>query len=294
MIERFYNPFHKKVEETLEKSGKNTGERILGTDPKSGRQVSVKIGPYGPMVQLGTREEEEKPKFAGLQKGQHIETITLEEALKLFNLPRSLGEYEEEEVIVSSGRYGPYVKHRSKYFSLKSQDDPFKITLERAIELIEEKRERDRKRTIKSFSKDPDLIVLKGRFGPYISYSDGNYRIPKDREAEKLTLEDCYQIIQEKKERDSKKGSGKSGGSKKSSTTRKKTSKSGSKSSGSKSSGKKKTTTKKTTAKTSGKQTGTKKTGTRQSGSKKSSTSKSSSSGNKKGAGGSGSKKSST
>src|SRR6056297_616831 len=221
MIDKFYVPFHEKVEETLEISGKSVGERILGTDPKTGRQVSAKIGPYGPMVQLGTREEEEKPKFAGLQKGQHIETITLEEALKLFNLPRELGEYEDEQVIVSSGRFGPYVKHRSKYFSLKSQDDPFKITIDRAIELIEEKRERDRKRTIKTFSKDPDMVVLKGRFGPYISYSDGNYRIPKDKESEKLTLEDCYQIIQQKKERDSKKGS-----DRKKKTTRKTTKKS--------------------------------------------------------------------
>lgn len=296
MIERFYNPFHEKVEETIEKSGKNTGERILGTDSKTGRQVSAKIGPYGPMVQLGTREEEEKPKFASLQKGQHIETITLEEALKLFNLPRSLGEYEGEEVIVSSGRYGPYVKHRSKYYSLKSQDDPFKIGLDRAMELIEEKRERDRKRTIKSFSKDPGMVVLKGRFGPYISYSDGNYRIPKDKEAEKLTLEDCYQIIQQKKERDSKKGTKKPAGKKKTASGKKKTTQSSGKSS-SKSSGsgtKKSAAKKSTTKKTSAKPTGTKKTGTRQSASKKSSTSQSSSSGKKTGRGGSGTKKSST
>ena len=274
MIERFYNPFHKKVEETIEKSGKNTGERILGTDPKTGRQVSVKIGPYGPMVQLGTREEEEKPRFASLQKGQHIETITLEEALKLFNLPRTLGEYEGEEVIVSSGRYGPYVKHRSKYFSLKSQDDPFKINLDRAIELIEEKRERDRKRTIKSFSKDPDMVILKGRFGPYISYSDGNYRIPKDKEAEKLTLEDCYQIIQQKKERDSKKGSKKSSTGKKK-TTGKKTTKSGSKSA-----------SKKTGKKTTSGKSSTKKSSSGGSGTKKGTTRKSSSSTGKKGTGG--------
>jgi len=303
MIQRFYNPFHEKVAETLEKSGKNTGERILGTDPKTGRQVSVKIGPYGPMVQLGTREEEEKPKFAGLQKGQHIETITLEEALKLFNLPRELGEYEDEQVIVSSGRFGPYVKHRSKYFSLKSQDDPFKITIDRAIELIEEKRERDRKRTIKTFSKDPDMVVLKGRFGPYISYSDGNYRIPKDQEAEKLTLEDCYQIIRDKKERDSKKGTKKSSASKKttkssarssSKTSGKSTKKTASKKSTAKKSTAKKSSTSQTGKKTTARQTGTKKTGTRQSTTKKTSTSKSSSSGKKSGSGGSGTKKSST
>ncbi|MCF8334968.1 MAG: type I DNA topoisomerase [Bacteroidales bacterium] len=207
MIDKFYQPFHEKVEETLEKSGRNTGERILGTDPKTGRQVAVKIGPYGPMVQLGTREEEEKPKFASLQKGQHIETITLEEALKLFDLPRKLGTYEGNEVIVSTGRYGPYIKHNSKNVSLKREDDPFKIDLDRAIQLIEEKRERDRKKTIKSFSEDKNLVILKGRFGPYISYKDGNYPIPKKKEAEKLTLEECYELINNKKVKDKQKQS---------------------------------------------------------------------------------------
>ncbi|MEF8810533.1 MAG: type I DNA topoisomerase [Bacteroidales bacterium] len=210
MIDKFYHPFHKKVEETLEKSGRNTGERILGTDPKTGRQVSVKIGPYGPMVQLGTRDEEEKPKFASLQKGQHIETITLEEALKLFDLPRKLGTYEGKEVLVSTGRFGPYLKHDSKNVSLKREDDPFKIDLDRAIQLIEEKRERDRKKTIKTFSEDKYLVILRGRFGPYISYKDGNYPIPKKKEADKLTVDECYELINNKKERDKeKKSSGK-------------------------------------------------------------------------------------
>src|SRR6056297_1587262 len=201
MIERFYNPFHKKVEETIEKSGKNTGERILGTDPKTGRQVSAKIGPYGPMVQLGTREEEEKPRFASLQKGQHIETITLEEALKLFNLPRTLGKFEGKEVTVGIGRIGHYVKHDSKYASLKKGiDDPFKIKLDRAIELINEKRERDKKKIIKSF-KNNDLQILKGRFGPYINYKSKNYRIPKNNDPEKMTEKDCLEIINKKEEK---------------------------------------------------------------------------------------------
>jgi len=205
MIDKFYHPFHEKVEQTLEISGKNKGERILGVDPKTGRQVSAKIGRYGPMVQLGTREEEEKPKFASLQKGQHIETITLEEALKLFELPRELGEYEGKEVVVSTGRYGPYLKHNGKNVSLKSQDDPFEITLERAIELIEEKRERDKKKTIKSFSEDKDLVILKGRYGPYISYKDGNYRIPKKQDPETLTMDQCYELIRNKQEKDKQK-----------------------------------------------------------------------------------------
>ncbi|MFW5943680.1 MAG: type I DNA topoisomerase, partial [Bacteroidota bacterium] len=210
MIDKFYKPFHEKVEETLEKSGRSKGERILGSDPKTGRQVSVKIGPYGPMVQLGTRDEEEKPRFASLQKGQHIETITLEEALKLFELPRNIGNYEGNEVIVSTGRYGPYLKHDSKNISLKREDDPFKIDLDRAIQLIQEKRERDRKKTIKTFSEDKDLVILRGRFGPYINYKDGNYPIPKKKEVDKLTVEECYELIKNKKEKDKqKKSSGK-------------------------------------------------------------------------------------
>src|SRR6056297_3664156 len=201
MNDKFYVPFHKKVEETLDKAEKNVGERILGTDPKTGRQVSAKIGPYGPMVQLGTKEEEEKPKFAGLQKGQHLETITLEEALKLFELPRKLGEFEGKEVIVGIGRFGPYVKHDSKYASLKKGiDDPFKIKLDRAIELINEKRERDKKKIIKSF-KNNDLQILKGRFGPYINYKSKNYRIPKNNDPEKMTEKDCLEIINKKEEK---------------------------------------------------------------------------------------------
>lgn len=255
MIDEFYGTFHEKVEKALEKEGKDTGERILGTDPKTGRQVSAKIGPYGPMVQLGTREEEEKPKFASLQKGQHLETITLEEALKLFDLPRSIGKYEDKEVTVGIGRFGPYVKHDGKYASLKKGiDDPFKITLDRAIELIEEKRERDRKKILKSFSKDNELKILKGRFGPYISYKRSNYRIPKDKEAEKLTLNQCYQIIKEKDEKDADKKKSSTSKTKKGSTTKKKTT--------TKKAGTKKTATKKATSTkkaTASKKAGTKK-----------------------------------
>ncbi len=217
MIDEFYKTFHKKVEDTLEHAERDSGTRILGTDPKTGRQVSAKIGPYGPMVQLGTKDEEEKPKFAGLQKGQHLETITLEDALKLFELPREIGNYEGKKVNVGIGRFGPYVKHDGKYASLKKGvDDPFKITLDRAIELIEEKKERDRKKQVKTFTKDKDLQILKGRYGPYISYKKSNYRIPKGKEAEKLTLKDCYEIIKEKDQKDAEK-------SKKTKTTRKTT-----------------------------------------------------------------------
>jgi DNA topoisomerase I len=199
-IKKFYDPFHKQVEETLEKSERNTGERILGQDPKSGKQVSVRIGRYGPMAQLGESSEdiEEKPAFASLTREQHLETITLEEALKLFDLPRDLGLYEEKKVVVGIGRFGPYVRHDGKFVSLKKDiDDPLEINLDRAIELIEEKREKDNKKLIKAFEKEPELLILNGRWGAYISYKGDNYKIPKNTEAEKLELEACLDIIKQ-------------------------------------------------------------------------------------------------
>ncbi len=200
-IDAFYTSFHKQVEDTLENSERNTGERILGDDPKTGKPVSVKIGRYGPMAQLGESSEDnevEKPKFASLQKGQHIETITLEEALKLFDLPRDLGLYENKKVVVGIGRFGPYVRHDGKFVSLKKGiDDPLTIELDRAIVLIEEKRKADREKFIKSFDEDEDLQILNGRWGPYISYQKKNYKIPKDTDPKKLTFEDCQKLIKE-------------------------------------------------------------------------------------------------
>jgi len=195
MIDKFYKPFHKTVEITLETSGKSVGERILGNDPATGKPVSVKIGPYGPMVQLGLKDEDEKPQFASLQKGQMLETITLSEALALFKLPRELGLFENKKVVVSIGRFGPYVRHDSKFVSLKKEDDPYTIELDRAIELINEKRDKDSKKTIKTFSEDPDLLVLNGRWGPYISYKKQNYKIPKGTEAANLSYKNCIDII---------------------------------------------------------------------------------------------------
>ncbi|MCG8411229.1 MAG: type I DNA topoisomerase [Bacteroidales bacterium] len=195
MINKFYRPFHDTVENTLETSTRSVGERDLGSDPTTGRPVSVKIGPYGPMVQLGLKDDEEKPKFASLQRGQHIETITIEEALELFKLPRDLGLYEDKKVVVAIGRFGPYVRHDSKFVSLKKEDDPYKIELDRAIVLIEEKREKDRQKFIKSFEEEPELQILNGRWGPYVSYKKKNYKIPKDIVAADLTLEACMDII---------------------------------------------------------------------------------------------------
>lgn len=199
MIDEFYLAFHDKVENVLKHSERSKGERILGKDPKTGKQVSVKIGRYGPVAQLGeatSEENDEKPEFASLRTGQHLETITLEEVLELFKLPRDLGEYENKKVAASIGRFGPYIRHDNKFVSLGKEYDPFTVNLNQAIELIEAKREKDRKAVIQTFDEEPDLRVLNGRWGPYISYKKKNYKIPKNTKAEDLTLEDCKNIIE--------------------------------------------------------------------------------------------------
>jgi DNA topoisomerase I len=198
MISEFYKPFHKNVETTLEVSGYSKGERLLGKDPKSGKPVFVRMGKYGPVVQIGEadKESDEKPKFASLMKGQHLETISLEEALELFRLPREIGKYEGKEMVIGIGRFGPYVRHNSKFYSLKKGiDDPYKITAERAIEIIEEKREADKNKIIKTFPEEPELAILNGRWGPYISYQKKNYRIPKSKDPNELSITDCMELI---------------------------------------------------------------------------------------------------
>jgi DNA topoisomerase-1 len=209
MLDKFYKPFHDKVEDAIQNSERSKGERILGIDPKTGKEVSVKIGRFGPLAQLGEGSadgEGEKPQFSSLRPGQHIENITLEEALELFKLPRDLGEFEHKKVTVSIGRFGPYIRHDNKFISLGKDDDPYEIVLSRTIELIEAKREKDEKAVISTFTEEPELRVLNGRWGPYISYKKGNYKIPKKVEAEKLTLEDCMKIIAESPEPKTKKG----------------------------------------------------------------------------------------
>lgn len=192
MIGEFYNPFHENVESTLKNSERNSGQRTLGTDPATGETVSVRIGRFGPMAQIG---EGENVRYAGLLKGQLMETITLEEALELFKFPRKLGLFEDKEVSVGIGRFGPYVKHNNAFVSLKKgEDDPGTITLDTAILRIEEKREADRKKLIKAF--DNGAQILNGRFGPYIAYNKANYKIPKTVKAEELTLETTMEIIE--------------------------------------------------------------------------------------------------
>ena len=199
MIDGFYRPFHLKIEDALNNSERARGERILGTNPSTRKPVSAKIGRFGPFVQIGEAIEgsDEKPQFASLQKGQSIETISLEEALKLFDLPRDLGEFEEKKVIVGIGRFGPYVRHDGIFVSLKKDvDDPMTVTLARAIELIEEKREHAIKSVLKTFANDPDIRILEGRWGPYISFKKGNYKIKKGTDIDSLTVDDCKLIIE--------------------------------------------------------------------------------------------------
>jgi DNA topoisomerase-1 len=202
MMSNFYKPFHDNVEDTIENAERAKGERHLGEDPATGKPVIVRIGRFGPMAQIGesiTKEEEkeglEKPKFASLLKGQNIGSITLEEALELFKLPRDLGLYEDKKVVAAIGRFGPYIRHDGKFASLKKDiDDVMTIDLERAIVLIEEKRKADAEKFIKSFEEE-GIEVLNGRWGPYIKFEKKNYKIPKDVEAKDLSLEDCQELI---------------------------------------------------------------------------------------------------
>ncbi len=198
MIADFYTPFHHQVDITMQQSEKSNGERHLGTDPKTGEPVSVRIGRFGPMAQIGeTTDDGPKPRFASLRKDQHIETITLEDALRLFDLPRNIGSYEDKEVVIGSGRFGPYIRHDGKFVSLKKEDDPYSISLEDAITRIEDKREADRNKLIKEFPENPDIKVLNGRWGPYIAYGKANVKIPKTTDAANLTLDDCLKLCQE-------------------------------------------------------------------------------------------------
>jgi DNA topoisomerase I len=196
MIGKFYNPFHKKVDETMQTSEKSKGERVLGTHPESGKPVTVKIGRFGPMVQVGDAEDEERPRFASLLKGQSMETITFEEALDLFKLPRNVGKYEDADVSVAIGRFGPYVRHQNKFVSLGKADDPYTVTLDRAIELIQAKRAEEKNRIIREFDEQPGLQVLNGRYGPYIAFNKKNYKIPKSKKPDELSLEECMEIIE--------------------------------------------------------------------------------------------------
>ena len=194
-IDNFYKKFHPVVESTLKNSERQVGERILGIDPKSGRQIAVKIGKFGPIAQIGKSEEEEKPVFASLHRNQSIESITLDEALELFKLPREIGEFENKETIAAIGRFGPYIRHDGKFYSLPKIDDPLEISAERAVEIIEAKRESDKNKVIHIFGQNGEIQVLNGRFGAYIAFEKNNYKIPKNTDVATLTEEQCREII---------------------------------------------------------------------------------------------------
>lgn len=197
MIDEFYKPFHENIETTTRDSKRATGERALGEHPDTKEPIIARVGRYGPMVQIGSTEDEtKKPRFAKLKPTQSIETISIEEALDLFKLPRSLGEFEGKEVKANIGRFGPYVQHNSKFVSIKKEQDPYEISLEDAVKLIEEKRESDANKFIAEFSKE-DIQVLMGRYGAYIKKGKENYKIPKGEEASTLTAERCLEIIAE-------------------------------------------------------------------------------------------------
>lgn len=198
-IQTFYDDFHPGVDRALNtRTEHRVGERILGTDPATGRPVSVKIGRFGPMIQLGDGEGDEKPQFASLLKGQSVSTITLEEALKLFEFPRLIGSFEDKDVTVAIGRFGPYVKHAGKFVSIPKELSPAHITLDEAVELIEKKRAADANKTLKTFDEDADMQILNGRYGPYIKYQGGNFKIPKTvAEPAALTLDECRKIVAE-------------------------------------------------------------------------------------------------
>lgn len=199
-MKTFDKDFEPEVSKVMNaRSQHKAGERELGTDPKTGKPVFVKIGRFGPVAQIGSAEDKDKPLFAQLPSNLSIETITLEEALELFKLPRELGEFEGTKVSVGTGRFGPYVQHNRKYVSIPKGEDPMTITLDRAIELIQEKRETEQKRHLKSFAEDEKLELLNGKYGPYIAYDGKNYRLPKNKmeNVEALTYEECMTIIKE-------------------------------------------------------------------------------------------------
>jgi DNA topoisomerase-1 len=209
MIREFYDPFHKNVEDTLENSERASGERELGFHPVSGKRIIVRIGRFGPMVQVGDEQTDgEKPQFASLQKNQSIGNISLEDALELFKLPRTLGEFEELTVKANVGRFGPYIQHGKIFASIPKEESPMDITFDRAVEIILLKRESDANKIIKIFTEDDDYQLLNGRWGAYLKVGKNNFKLPKGTDAEKLTFEEC-KVIEASQAKPSRKSIGK-------------------------------------------------------------------------------------
>jgi DNA topoisomerase-1 len=206
MIKEFYGPFHVTVETTEKESVRVTGERILGKDPVTGLTLLVRVGRFGPMAQIGAQDETDKPKFAKLRSDQRLDQITFEEAIDLFKLPRNLGPFEGHDIAVSIGRFGPYVRLDSYFVSLKKEDDPYTVTYDRAVELILAKRQADAEKIIKTFADEPEVKILKGRWGPYISYKERNLRIPKDKDPVTFTIEEIHELAEKNPGTPKKKG----------------------------------------------------------------------------------------
>jgi DNA topoisomerase-1 len=195
----FYDRFEPMVEAAANRrTERKAGERLLGTDPKTGKPVSVKIGRFGPVVQIGTADDDEKPRFAQMKAGQTLESITLEEAVELFKLPRKLGDYESQPVTIGMGKFGPYILHEKKYVSLPAKYDPMNITLNEAVTLIEEKRNQEKKSHLKRFDEDEDMELRDGRYGPYISYKGKNYRLSKPMAERVMELDyaECLEWVE--------------------------------------------------------------------------------------------------
>jgi DNA topoisomerase-1 len=207
MLEEFYSPFKEKVEHTIETSERASGERILGTDPVTGKRVSVRMARFGPVAALSNPgDENDKPIYAGLRKTQKLENITLDEALHLFKLPRVVGKYHDLEVVAAIGRFGPYVRYDGKFYSIKNQYDPHDIEIDEAIVAIEAKKKADAEKTIKTFEENPEFQILNGRWGPYLKAGKENIRIPKDRDPASLTFEECIQLAEEAKTKPKRRG----------------------------------------------------------------------------------------
>lgn len=196
MLHNFYGPFHTEVTNTIENADRASSERLLGKDPQTGKQISVRIGRFGPLVQIGSSDDEEKPQFASLRAGQMIETITLEEALELFKLPKKVGIYEDKDMNVAIGRFGPYIRHNNEFYSLPKGLDPMDVNEEQAIEIIELKRKKDIEKIIKTFDENPDARIEQGRWGPFIRFGKQNIKIPKNKEAETITYEEVLALAE--------------------------------------------------------------------------------------------------
>jgi len=249
-IAKFYKNFDPQVQKIDKTTGKYHGERLLGVDPDSGKNVYSKLGPYGPMVQIGESTDEEKPKFAGLLYGQTIENITLEQALDLFKFPKKIGESEGKELVVSVGRFGPYVRFDGKFYSIPKDINPIHVDLKKALEIIANKKEKDKNSILKTFAEEPELFILKGRFGPYIKFEGKNYPLGSKKKYDEISIEEIKEIIEENLAKSSKKKvAAKEKTVEKEKADTKKTTKSTTKKSAAKKETTKKTTTKKTTKK---------------------------------------------